>query len=383
MFDEVISFIKKINQERSFIPLHEPVFVGNEKKYLNECIDSGYVSSVGAYVTAFEEAIANYTGAKRAVVVVNGTQALHLACVVAGVTKGDEVITQALSFIATANAISYTGASCVFVDVDKDTMGMSPESLENFLIHNTKLIDGRCVNITTGNQIKACIPMHTFGHPVKIDVIKEICDRYNIMLIEDAAESIGSLYQGKHTGRFGKMGVFSFNGNKVITTGGGGALITDDDAIADRAKYLSTTAKIPHAWQYEHDEVGYNYRMPNLNAALGLAQLESLNVFIKQKRQLTELYKSFFESKNITLVQEPADCVSNYWLQAIVLADRVERDAFLKYSNEHGVMTRPIWNLINKSDMYKMCQTTSLVNSEWLEDRVVNIPSSSKEYSIN
>ena len=383
MFDEVISFIKKINQERSFIPLHEPVFIGNEKKYLNECIDSGYVSSVGAYVTAFEDAIAAYTGAKRAVVVVNGTQALHLACVVAGVTKGDEVITQALSFIATANAISYTGASCIFVDVDKATMGMSPESLEDFLIHNTKLIDGRCINTKTGNQIKACIPMHTFGHPVKIDAIKSICDRYSITLIEDAAESIGSLYKGKHTGRFGAIGVFSFNGNKVITTGGGGALITDDDAIADRAKYLSTTAKIPHAWQYEHDEVGYNYRMPNLNAALGLAQLENLNVFIKQKRQLAELYKSFFESKNITLIQEPAECISNYWLQAIVLSDRTERDTFLKYSNEQGVMTRPIWNLINKSDMYKMCQTTSLINSEWFEDRVVNIPSSSKDYSIN
>jgi dTDP-4-amino-4,6-dideoxygalactose transaminase len=262
-------------------------------------------------------------------------------------------------------------------------MGMSPESLEDFLIHNTKLIDGRCINTKTGNQIKACIPMHTFGHPVKIDAIKSICDRYSITLIEDAAESIGSLYKGKHTGRFGAIGVFSFNGNKVITTGGGGALITDDDAIADRAKYLSTTAKIPHAWQYEHDEVGYNYRMPNLNAALGLAQLENLNVFIKQKRQLAELYKSFFESKNITLIQEPAECISNYWLQAIVLSDRTERDTFLKYSNEQGVMTRPIWNLINKSDMYKMCQTTSLINSEWFEDRVVNIPSSSKDYSIN
>lgn len=383
MFDEIISFIKKLNHERSFIPLHEPVFIGNEKKYLNECIDSGYVSSVGAYVTAFEEAIAAYTGAKRAVVAVNGTQALHLACVVAGVGRGDEVLTQALSFIATANAISYTGAACIFVDVDKQTMGMSPESLEDFLIHHTTVIDERCINIKTGNHIKACIPMHTFGHPLRIDEIKTICDRYHIILIEDAAESMGSTYKGKHTGRFGQIGVFSFNGNKVITTGGGGALITDDDSIADRAKHLSTTAKIPHAWQYEHDEVGYNYRMPNLNAALGLAQLENLNLFIKQKRRLTELYQSFFESKHITLIQEPAECVSNYWLQAIVLSDRSERDAFLKYSNEHGVMTRPIWNLINKSEMYKECQTTSLVNSEWFEDRVVNIPSSSREYSIN
>jgi perosamine synthetase len=380
MFNDVITFIKKINNQQTFIPLHEPIFIGNEKKYLNDCIDSGFVSSVGEYVNAFEKAIAEYTGAKRAVVIVNGTQALHLACVVAGVTNGDEVITQALSFIATANAISYTGASCVFVDVDKDTMGMSPESLKYFLNNNTQQVNGVCMNVHTGKRIKACIPMHTFGHPARIDEIKLICEQYNIILIEDAAESIGSKYKGIHTGRFGKMGVFSFNGNKVITTGGGGAIITDDETLANKAKHLSTTAKIPHPWQYEHDMIGYNYRMPNINAALGLAQLENLNHFIVQKRELTEIYRSFFSHSNIKFIEEPKDCVSNYWLQAILLNDRNERDAFLKYSNENGVMTRPIWDLINKSEMYKGCLSTDLKNSEWLEDRVVNIPSSSKLY---
>lgn len=380
MFDEILTFIRTINEKDDFIPLHEPVFHGNEKKYLNECIDSGFVSSVGAFVNEFEKAIANYTGAKRAVVVVNGTQALHLACVVAGIQRGDEVITQALSFIATANAISYTGATCVFVDVDKETLGMSPSSLENFLLQHTQLKNGICTNKHTGKQIKACIPMHTFGHPTKIDDIKAICDRHNIILIEDAAESLGSWYKGKHTGRFGTIGVFSFNGNKIITTGGGGALITDDETLADKAKHLSTTAKIPHPWQYEHDAVGYNYRMPNLNAALGLAQLENIQELLNQKRSLFQLYKTFFNRKNIQLIEEPLNCSSNYWLQAIILNNKIERDNFLNYSNEKGVMTRPIWSLLNKSTMYKNSFYTTLENSEWLENRVVNIPSSSKMY---
>ncbi|WP_018344810.1 LegC family aminotransferase [Cytophaga aurantiaca] len=376
MFDEVISFIKNINPERNFIPLHEPVFSGNEKKYLNECIDSGYVSSVGAYVTAFEEAIAAYTGAKRAVVVVNGTQALHLACVVAGVGKEDEVITQPLTFIATANAISYTGAACIFVDVDKDTMGMSPESLKLFLETNAVIRDGKCFNKTTNKQIKACIPMHTFGHPLRIDEIATICKQYHITLIEDAAESIGSTYKGKATGRFGLMGTLSFNGNKIITSGGGGAIITDDDAVADLAKHLSTQAKIPHTWEYAHDHIGYNYRMPNLNAALALAQLENLDSFIEKKRALAIIYKTFFEKKGFNFVSEPEHAFSNYWLHAIILKDRTERDAFLNESNANGVMTRPIWNLMNKAPMFAQCQCTNLDNAQWLEDRVVNIPSS-------
>jgi perosamine synthetase len=383
MFDDVVSFIKKINQERSFIPLHEPVFIGNEKKYLNECIDSGYVSSVGAYVTAFEEAIAAYTGAKRAVVVVNGTQALHLACVVAGVSREHEVITQPLTFIATANAVSYTGAACIFVDVDRDTMGMSPASLKQFLETYAEIRDGKCFNKTTNKQIKACIPMHTFGHPLRIDEIAAICSAYHIVLIEDAAESIGSTYKGKSTGRFGLMGTLSFNGNKIITSGGGGAIITDDDAVADLAKHLSTQAKIPHTWEYAHDHIGYNYRMPNINAALALAQLENLDSFIEKKRTLAGLYKTFFQQKGMSFVSEPEHARSNYWLHAIILKDRTERDAFLNYSNGNGVMTRPIWNLMNKAPMFSVCQCTNLDNAQWLEDRVVNIPSSSKEYSIN
>lgn len=376
MFEEIIACIKQINPGRSFIPLHEPVFTGNEKKYLNECIDSGYVSSVGAYVTAFEEAIATYTGAKRAIVVVNGTQALHLACIVAGVSREDEVITQPLTFIATANAIAYTGAACVFVDVDKDTMGMSPESLKGFLAANAVIKDGKCFNKTTNRQIKACIPMHTFGHPLRIDEIAAICAEYHIVLIEDAAESIGSAYKGKSTGRFGLMGTLSFNGNKIITSGGGGAIITDDAKIADLAKHLSTQAKIPHAWEYAHDQIGYNYRMPNINAALALAQLENLDTFIDKKRTLASVYKNIFEEKKVTFVSEPEHAFSNYWLHAIILKDRIERDAFLTYSNANGVMTRPIWNLINKAPMFAQCQCTNLDNAQWLEDRVVNIPSS-------
>jgi perosamine synthetase len=382
MFKSVTDFIKSLNEGRSFIPLHEPSFVGNEKKYLSDCIDSGFVSSVGAYVNNFEKALAEYTGAKRAVVVVNGTQALHLACVVAGVMQDHEVITQPLTFIATGNAITYTGASCIFVDVDRDTMGMSPRALNDFLKANAEMKDGICINKSTGKQIKACIPMHTFGHALRIDEIAVICNTYNITLIEDAAESIGTTYKGKFTGRYGAMGILSFNGNKIITAGGGGAIITDDDAIADRAKHLSTQAKIPHAWEYEHDQIGYNYRMPNINAALALAQLENLTPFIARKRALAQIYKSYFDTSNFKLITEPEYSHSNYWLQAIVLKDRNERDAFLAYSNENGVMTRPIWNLINKSPMFKNCQAGPLENAQWLEDRVVNIPSSVTYTSI-
>lgn len=376
MFKDVVNFVKSINKDRTFIPLHEPTFSGNEKKYVNDCIDSGFVSSVGEYVTKFELALAEYTGAKRAVVVVNGTQALHLACVIMGVGANDEVITQPLTFIATVNAISYTGASPVFVDVDLDTMGMSPDSLEKFLQEYGEVKDGKCFNKKTGKQLKACIPMHTFGHPARIDKIAEICKQYGIVLIEDAAESIGSRYKGISTGRFGKVGTLSFNGNKVITTGGGGALITDDEKLADYAKHLSTQAKIPHAWEYAHDYIGYNYRMPNINAALGLAQLENLDIFIKHKRELTDAYREFFDDKEIRLFQEPKDSFSNYWLNAVLLKDRKERDEFLKYTNDNGVMTRPIWNLIYKTPMFANCQKTDMTNAEWLEDRVVNIPSS-------
>ncbi|HVD98325.1 MAG TPA: LegC family aminotransferase [Cytophagaceae bacterium] len=376
MFEKVVSFIKDLNQGRAFIPLHEPAFVGNEKKYVNDCIDTGFVSSVGEYVNKFEHALAAYTGSKRAVVVVNGTEALHLACIVAGVTASDEVITQPLTFIATINAITYTGAAPVFVDVDRDTMGMSPESLKSFLQENAVLKEGQCFNKTTNKRIKACVPMHTFGHPVCIDEIAEICNQYKITLIEDAAESIGSKFKNTPTGRFGKLGILSFNGNKVITTGGGGAILTDDEALADLAKHLSTQAKIPHPWEYAHDHIGYNYRMPNINAALGLAQLENLDRFIAQKRILAEKYREYFLTIGIDFFSEPENSISNYWLNAVLLKDRNERDAFLKYTNENGVMTRPIWNLIYKSSMFEKCQRTDMTNAQWLEDRVVNIPSS-------
>ncbi|HWZ21750.1 MAG TPA: LegC family aminotransferase [Cytophagaceae bacterium] len=376
MFKEVVDFIREINHGRANIPLHEPKFAGNEKKYLNDCIDSGFVSSVGEYVTKFEIELANYTGAKRAVVIVNGTEALHLALVVLSIGLGDEVITQPLTFIATVNAITYSGATPVFVDVDKTTMGMSPSSLHKFLIDNSEMKNGKCYNKTTGRQIKACIPMHTFGHPSRIDEIAEICNIYKIALIEDAAESIGSKYKGISTGRFGVMGTLSFNGNKIITSGGGGAILTDNEELADKAKHLSTQAKIPHTWEYNHDHIGFNFRMPNINAALGLAQLENIDNFISDKRKLALIYKTFFEEKGIEFFEEPTDAFSNYWLNAIILKDRNERDSFLKYTNENGIMTRPIWNLINKTTMFASNQCTSLLNAEWLEDKVVNIPSS-------
>jgi perosamine synthetase len=376
MFNEIVDFIRQMNHGRECIPLHEPTFAGNEKKYVNDCIDSGFVSSVGEYVNKFELALSGYTGAKRAVVVVNGTQALHLALIIARVGIEDEVITQPLTFIATVNAIAYTGASPVFVDVDRETMGMSPDSLQIFLHAHAEIRKDKCYNRTTGKQIKACVPMHTFGHPARIDEIAEICSKYKITLVEDAAESIGSKYKGTMTGRFGKIGTLSFNGNKVITTGGGGAIITDDENLADLAKHLSTQAKIPHSWEYAHDQVGYNYRMPNINAALGLAQLENLDNFISKKRTLASSYKTYFENKGIGFFSEPKEAFSNYWLNALILKDRNERDAFLKYTNENGVMTRPVWNLINKSPMFAGSQCGDLSNAQWLEDKVVNIPSS-------
>jgi perosamine synthetase len=377
MFKDSVEYIKSLYSDKDFVPLHEPIFNGNEKKYLSNCIDSGFVSSVGEYVNLFEEELARYTGAKKAVLLVNGTQALHLASVLAGVNSEHEVLVQPLTFIATVNAISYTGAAPVFIDVDKDTMGMSPTSLKRFLEEEALVKDGCCFNKKTLKQIKACIPMHTFGHPARIDQIKDICDSYNITLIEDAAESIGSSYKGKTTGLFGELGVISFNGNKVITTGGGGAIITNNEELAAKAKYLSTQAKIPHPWEYEHDQIGYNYRMPNINAALGLAQLENLDSMIQNKRQLAENYKAFFQSiEEIQFFTEPHDACSNYWLNAVIMEDRKMRDDFLTFTNENGVMTRPIWKLAHHLPMYSHFQRTELTNAEWLADRVVNIPSS-------
>jgi perosamine synthetase len=378
MFNQVISFIQDQFDSKEFIPLHEPRFTGNEKQYLNECIDSTFVSYLGKFVTSFEGQIKEYTGAKHALAIVNGTMALHIAMVADGIVENDEVITQALTFVATANAISYQKAKCVFIDVDKDTMGMSPSALKSFLEKNTSVENGFCVNNTTGRRIKACMPMHTFGHPCRIDEIVAICKEYNISVIEDSAESLGSFYKGKHTGTFGELGVFSFNGNKTITCGGGGVVITDSDEVAARLKHLSTTAKVPHQWNYVHDEIGYNYRLPNVNAALAVAQMESLEKYLINKRDLAGQYLQFFKETSFNFITEPENAKSNYWLNAIILEDREQRDAFLEATNSAGVMTRPIWELMNRLVMYKDCQTDSLINSMWLVDRVVNIPSSVK-----
>lgn len=374
-FEAVTKFIQKTFQTETFLPLHEPRFIGNEKRYLNECIDSTFVSSVGAFVDRFEKEFAAYVGSKYAVATVNGTAALHIALLLADVQRNDEVITQPLTFIATANAISYIGANPVFVDVDRDTMGLSPNALKTFLETHCEVSDARCINTTSGKTIKACVPMHTFGHPCRIDEIKALCDQWHITLVEDAAESLGSTYKNRHTGTFGRIGAFSFNGNKIITSGGGGVIVTDDEALAKRAKHITTTAKIPHKWEYRHDEIAYNYRLPNLNAALLCAQMENLDLFLENKRLLTSEYGSFFDAASVILVREPDHARSNYWLQTLILRNREEQEAFLSYTNDQGVITRPIWNLMNKLEMFKGCQCGDLSNALWLEDRVVNIPS--------
>ncbi len=376
MFEDFIHFVKDIYSTKELIPLHAPQFNGNEKKYLNECIDSTFVSSVGKFVDEFEEKIAKYTGARYAVATSNGTSALHIALLLANVTENDEVITQPLTFVATCNAISYCGANPVFIDVDKETMGLSPLSLQAYLEKNAYIKNQQCINNKTGKVIKACVPMHTFGQPCRIDEIKEICDKYHISLIEDAAESLGSFYKNKHTGTFGQMGVISFNGNKIITAGGGGCIITDDETLAKKAKHLTTTAKVPHKWKFVHDAIGFNYRMPNLNAALLVAQLEQLDGFLENKKLLANKYKEFFKKSDIVFVTELENSKSNYWLNTIILKDGQQRDLLLDEANSKGVMVRPIWTLMNKLSVFKNAQNGDLTNSEWLEQRVVNIPSS-------
>ncbi len=378
MYKEIVSFIRKtFNTPKGIIPLHEPRFWGNEKKYLLDCVDSTFVSSVGRYVDLFEEKIKNYTGSKYAIAITNGTSALHLALKLAGVEKNDLVISQPLSFIATSNAISYLGAFPAYVDVDKKTLGMSDEKLSEFLQKKTFFKDdGFCYHKASGKKISACVPMHTFGHPVKIDVIKVLCKKYNISLVEDAAESIGSKYRLKQTGTFGNLGIFSFNGNKTITCGGGGVIITDNIKLAKMAKHLSTQAKITHPWNFGHDEIGFNYRMPNINAALACAQLEQLENFIERKRILSEKYKQFFSKTDIEFFTEPQNSCSNYWLNSIFFKNRKQRDKFLKYMNSNGIMTRPSWTLMTNLKMYKNCVRENIENSEWIEERLVNIPSS-------
>jgi perosamine synthetase len=375
-YTELISFIQSIYETIDFIPLHAPAFIGNEKKYVTETIDSTFVSSVGKFVDKFEDIIKDYTGAKYAIATVNGTAALHMSLILAGVKRDDLVITQALSFIATCNAISYLNAEPVFVDIDKDTLGMSSEALENFLVQNTYQKDGFCYHTISNRRISACVPMHTFGHPVKIDIIAKICLEFNINLVEDAAESIGSFYKGKHTGTYGKLAAFSFNGNKTVTCGGGGVIITNEEPLGRLGKHLTTQAKLPHKWNFVHDHIGYNYRLPNLNAAVACAQLEQIDAFISDKRKIASMYKNFFEGSQYEFVEEPKYARSNFWLNAILAENKEHRDETLEKLNFAKIMSRPSWKLIHKLEMFKNCYTDTLENSLWVEDRLINIPSS-------
>ena len=376
-YRKTVDFIHSLYRTEEFVPLHAPRFLGREKEYLNECIDSTFVSSVGQFVDRFERMVAEYTGAARAVVCVNGTNALHMALLMSGVEPNDEVVTQALTFVATCNAVSYIGASPVFVDVDKQTLGMSPDALEHWLNRHAVIRGGRCYNLHTGRRISACVPMHTFGHPVRIEEIGRICEKYRIVLIEDAAESIGSFYKGRHTGTFGNIGVLSFNGNKTITTGGGGMLLFQDEESGIVAKHLTTQAKVPHRWAFVHDRIGYNYRMPNINAALGCAQMEMLERFVEDKRSTAVAYADFFRNiPDMDFFEEPQSCRSNYWLNAVILKNKDEQQRFLEYTNDHGVMTRPVWELMPRLDMFRTCESDSLENTFWLADRIVNLPSS-------
>lgn len=368
--------MREIYNSGEFIPLHEPKFVGNEKEYVLDTIDSTFVSTAGKYVEVFEKKIAEYVGTKYAVATVNGTSALHMALILADVRQGDLVITQSLTFVATCNAIRYCGADPVFVDIDRTSLGLSPSALEEYLTSHAIVKEGECLHKESGRRIKACVPMHTFGNPVDIDKIKTICKAFSLCLVEDSAESLGSTYKGQHTGTFGDLGILSFNGNKIITTGGGGMIIVNSDEIASKAKHLTTTAKLPHAWNYVHDVVGYNYRMPNLNAALGCAQIENIQKFINKKRQLAEVYLSWCKDNGVIFFNESESSKSNYWLNALILADDKERLEFLKETNENGVMTRPSWEPMHRLDMYKECYSSTLDNTEWMAARVVNIPSS-------
>lgn len=395
MYEKTIDFIKDLYGSQN-VPLSVPKFVGNEKKYLNECIDTTFVSSVGKFVDRFEDDMATYTGAKRAVVCVSGTNALHMSLMLVGVKRDDEVLTQALTFIATCNALSYIGAHPVFIDVDKSTMGLSPDAMKEWLQKNGEVRKNTrineldkshdfayhedeyaCYNKNTGRRIKACVPMHTFGHPVRIEEIAALCKEWHIELVEDAAESIGSKYKGQHTGTFGKIGAISFNGNKTITTGGGGMMLFNDEELGAYAKHITTQAKIPHRWEFRHDHIGYNYRMPNINAALGCAQLENLDAYVADKRATAAAYAEYFKNVvGIEFFTEPEYCFSNYWLNVVILPDHDKQLEFLQETNDNGVMTRPIWELMNRLPMFDKCENDGLKNTIFFADRVVNIPSS-------
>ena len=361
--------------------LHEPTFAGNEWSYLKECLDSTFVSSVGKFVDRFEHDLAQYTGVKYVVATVNGTAALHIALKLAGVIQDDEVLIPALTFVATANAVAYCNATPHFVDSEESTLGIDVVKLRSYLLDHTEIIAGQCVNTVSGRIIRAVVPMHTFGHPVDMDALLHLAEEFNLAVVEDAAESLGSIYKGKHLGTFGRMGVLSFNGNKTITTGGGGAILTNDSGLAKRAKHLTTTAKLPHAWEYRHDEVGYNYRMPNLNAALGCAQLEQLPRFVSAQREIFNRYQSVFNNiKGVKLMSEPQGCRSNYWLQTLVIDKEFSpyRDEILDYINGAGFMVRPTWVLMNQLQPFLTSPAMDLSGAASLAERIINIPSSPK-----
>jgi perosamine synthetase len=381
-FEEITRFIRAQYPGKETITLHEPVFAGNEKKYLLDCVDTTFVSSVGPYVEEFEAMIRDYTRAAFAVAAVNGTAALHIALKLAGVKQGDLVLTQPLTYVATCNAISYCGAEPVFIDIEEETLGMSAEVLEAWLKSNTQMVKSQifdagfaCKEKSSGRIISACVPMHTFGHPCKIDRIADICKTYHINLVEDSAESLGSSYKNVHTGNFGLMGIFSFNGNKTITTGGGGMIITQDEELANLAKHLTIQARILHPWKLEHDQIGHNYRMPNINAALGCAQMEKLDDMVKSKRTLATRYKEFFDKLGIRFVAEPQDSVSNYWLNAILLDNTTERDSFLQYCHDNGILARPCWTLMHRLPMFSHCLGSGYAKAEQIDARLVNLPS--------
>lgn len=374
----LVEFVRDVYQTSDFIPLHAPNFSGNEKEYVLNTIDSTFVSSVGQYVNQFELEIEKYTGCAKAVATVNGTAALHASLFLAGVSTGDIVITQALTFVATCNAIHHLGATPAFVDIERQSLGMCPDSLEGFLQENAQLNDaGQCIHKDSGNAIKCVVPMHTFGHPVQLDEILAVCQKWNLLLIEDAAESLGSFYKEQHTGTIGHYSALSFNGNKIITTGAGGMVLCSNEKDGAHAKHVTTTAKTPHPYEYFHDEPGFNYRLPNLNAALGCAQMERLQAMLENKRQLAQQYQAFFSGNDdLTFVQEPAYAKSNYWLNAVICPDLAYRNELLSFTNDKGVMTRPVWQLMHRLPMYADSPRSLLSNAEWAEARLVNIPSS-------
>ncbi|MCX2683717.1 LegC family aminotransferase [Campylobacter sp. MIT 21-1685] len=377
MFEKEIAFIKELFIQKKEIPLHEPCFQGKEKQYVNECLESGFVSSIGAFVSRLEKDLQEFTGSKFAVATNSGTSALHLALLANGIDKECEVITQSLSFVATANAIAYTGANPIFLDVDTKTLSLSPEALQNFLEKESFTNGGKTFNKTTKKHIKACIIMHTFGLSAELTTLSELCQKYNIIVIEDAAEALGSFYHNKALGTFGKCGILSFNGNKIITGGCGGALLSDDETIATFARHLSTTAKLPHPYEYEHDYIAYNYRLSNINAAIIVAGLENITFFLAKKRELAQLYKNFFaENEFCTFVDEAENTKSNFWLNTLIFKEHKLRELFIKECYENSILVRPVWKSLPSLKMYQQCQKDTLANTKILEQTLLSLPSS-------